>query len=129
MGWDGPSKGSIKLKLISFFVARYLTELPSGSSANLTARRFAPSLMGWDGMGWGVMGDQKCPLIFFILRYIKHYTYTNLYIYKKCPEKFLVGLKIWTSWGPDEKIQKHPVGMIFSKMVPNFTILEGIFET
>ena len=50
MGWDGPSKGSIKLKLISFFVARSLPyRLPSGSSANLTARRGAPSLMGRDG--------------------------------------------------------------------------------
>ena len=47
-----------------------------------------------------VPGDQKCPLIFFIFRYIKHYTYINLYIYiKKCADKFFVGLKIWTSWG------------------------------
>ena len=34
-------------------------------------------LDGWDGFdgldGWdGLDGDQKCPLIFFILRYIKH---------------------------------------------------------
>ena len=60
---------------------------------------------GWDGLdgwdGWdGLDGPQKCPLIFFILRYIKHYTsYILIYIYKKCPGKFLVGLKIWTSWG------------------------------
>ena len=32
---------------------------------------------GWDG--WD--GDQKYPLNLFILRYIKHYSYTNLYIY------------------------------------------------
>ena len=30
--------------------------LPSGSSANLTARHEVPSLMGWDGMGWDGMG-------------------------------------------------------------------------
>ena len=34
--------------------------------------------MGWDWMGSD--GEQKCPLIF--LRYIKHYTHINLYIYK-----------------------------------------------
>ena len=27
--------------------------------------------------------DQKCPLIFFILRSIKHYTFKNLDLYKK----------------------------------------------
>ena len=37
--------------------------------------------MGWDGwMGWGWTVHQKGPLIFYILRYIKHYTYTNIYI-------------------------------------------------
>ena len=34
-------------------------------------------------MGWGGMGGQKCPLIFFILRYIKHYIHIYSYIYKK----------------------------------------------
>ena len=35
--------------------------------------------MGWDGVGWmdGWDGHQNGPLIFFILRYIKHYTYTH----------------------------------------------------
>ena len=56
-------------------------------------------LMGWDGMGWGGVGDQKCPLIFFILRYIKHYTHINLYIYKKMSRQISCGFKIWTSWG------------------------------
>ena len=28
--------------------------------------------VGGGGMGWGGGGNQKCPLIFFILRYIKH---------------------------------------------------------
>ena len=34
---------------------------------------------GTDGTG-RTDGDQKCPLIFFILRYIKHYTHIYLYI-------------------------------------------------
>ena len=34
--------------------------------------------MGWMGLD-GVDGYQKCPLIFFILRYIKHYTHIYLY--------------------------------------------------
>ena len=42
--------------------------------------------MGWDGMGWDGMGrdgHQKCSLIFFILRYIKHYAHKYLYTEKK----------------------------------------------
>ena len=37
---------------------------------------------GRDGTD-GTDGPQKCPLIFFILRYIKHYTHIYLNIYKK----------------------------------------------
>ena len=54
MGWDGPfflclfifkMISSIKLKLVSFFVARSLPyRLPSGSSANLTIEADRPSL-------------------------------------------------------------------------------------
>ena len=61
----------------------------------------------------------KVSFNFFILRYIKHYTNINLYIiYKKnVLTNFQLGLKNWTSWGPDEKIQKHPLGCIFLKLV------------
>ena len=73
------------------------------------------------GMGWGGMGSDglsKVSFNFFILTYIKHYTHKNLYIYKKnVLTNFLLGLKNWTSWGPDEKIQKHPLGCIFLKLV------------
>ena len=41
----------------------------------------------------------------------------NIYTYKKCPDKFLVGLKFWSSWGPDKKNKKHPHGRIFLKSV------------
>ena len=54
---------------------------------------------GWDGMGWD--GQQKCPLIFVILRYIKHGTHIHKYIYKSCLHKFLVGLICWSSWGSE----------------------------
>ena len=64
--------------------ARYLIKclplpcnLPSGSSAQ-TLRRACQreSLTG----GTGGTVHQKVPLIFFILRYIKHYTYMYLNI-------------------------------------------------
>ena len=72
---------------------------------------------GRDGTG-RTDGNQKCPLFFFILRYIQHYTY----IYKKCPDKFLVGLKFWSSWGVTPTIFKITLEeTVFSKMVPNFT--------
>ena len=58
-------------------------------------------LVGWDGMGWGGMGGQKCPLIFFILRHIKYCTH----IYKKM-QNFLMGVKLWTSWGVAQTIFK-----------------------
>ena len=51
--------------------------------------------------------------------------YIYIYIYKKCPDKFLVCLKIWTSWA---FFKTNLLGWTLSKMVPNFTILEGIFE-
>ena len=46
-----------KLPWVSFFVARYLTVSLRGPVLNLTARRFAPSLMGWNGVG--LDGHQK----------------------------------------------------------------------
>ena len=68
--------------------------------------------MGWDG--WD--GSSKWSFNFFNFRYIKLYTYANLYI-RKCPDKFLVFLKLWASWGPHKEIQKHPLGGIFLKSV------------
>ena len=57
--------------------------------------------MGWDWMGSD--GEQKCPLIF--LRYIKHYTHINLYIYKWV-------LNIGQVGGPNKKIQKYTLWII-----------------
>ena len=86
----------IKLKLISFFNARCTTVSLRGPVLNLTARAkpefwvskrtlkkkghpssvilagFFPRNVLFGGMGWDGMGNQKCPLIFFNLRYIKH---------------------------------------------------------
>ena len=67
-----------------------------------------------DGVGWGGMGNQKCPLIFFILRYIKDYTYIYINIYiKNVLTNFLWVLNFGQVGGPDTKIQKHPLGWIF----------------
>ena len=52
------------------------------SKLNQKIQKHPLGLMGWDGMdgvGWGLDGDQKGPLIFFILRYIKNYTHIYLY--------------------------------------------------
>ena len=77
-----------------FNVARYLTDSLRGPAIALRqrkkGRRAQASLMGrTDGTG-RTDGPQKCPLIFFILRYNKHYTHIYLYIYKKIvPTNFL----------------------------------------
>ena len=63
-------------------------------------------LMGWGGMGWDGMGNQKCPLFFLILRYIKHYPHINLNIYiKNVLPNFLWVLKLEKVGGPDENFQ------------------------
>ena len=83
-----------------FNVARYLTDSLRGPAIALRqrkkGRRAQASLMGrdgrdgLDGLDGRVDGNQKCPLIFFILRYNKHYTNIYLYIYKKIfPTNFL----------------------------------------
>ena len=97
---------------ISFFVARYVTDSLRGPVLNITAR--ATARVWWDGMGGDGMGGQKCPSIFLILRYIKHYTYTNLYMYKKnILTNFLWVWYFGQVRGPVRKNQKHPLGMIF----------------
>ena len=71
------------LSVSIFNVARYLTDSLRGPVLAHYSEADRPSLIGWDG--WD--GHQKCPLIFFILRYIKHYTlicldiYIDMYIY------------------------------------------------
>ena len=56
------------------------------------------------------------PLIFVILRYIKHQThiYINIYI-KVVRTNFLWVLNFGQVGGPNKKIQKHPLGWIFLK--------------
>ena len=61
-------------------------------------------------------GNQKCPLIFFIFRYIKHYTHIYLNVYKKIVlTNVLWVLNFGQVGGPDAKIQKHTLGWIFFK--------------
>ena len=80
------------LSVTLFNVARYLTDSLRGPV--LQTLRRAHEVREFDGTGRdgrdGTDGYQKCPLIFFILRYNKHYTHIYLYIYKKIvPTNFL----------------------------------------
>ena len=54
-----------KIEVDFFLYCPLPYSLPSGSSANLTTRRFAPCLMGSDGVGSD--GEQKCPLFFYVV--------------------------------------------------------------
>ena len=66
----------------------------------------------------GSDGNQKCPLIFFILRYIKHYTHIYLNMYKKnVPTNVLWVLNFGQVRGPDAKIQKHHITVDFYKII------------
>ena len=58
-------------------------------------------LCGWtDGRVDGrVDGEQKGPLIFFILRYIKHYTHIYLYTKEKLSGQISCGFKILDKLG------------------------------
>ena len=70
------------LSVTLFNVARYLTDSLRGPV--LQTLRRAHEVREFDGTGRdgtdGRDGPQKCPLIFFILRYNKHYTHIYLYI-------------------------------------------------
>ena len=68
---------------------------------------------GWDGLdGWD--GNQKCPLIFFILRYIEEGVRGNNNIgIKKCTTNFLWVLNLRQVGEILENFQKHPLGESF----------------
>ena len=96
---------------------------------NLTARHFAPSCDGWTGWTGGrvgrVDGHQKCPLIFFILRYIKHYTHIYLYTKEKLSGQISCGFIFWSSWGVAPTIFKITLlRRHFSKMSLKIDFLE-----
>ena len=57
---------------------------------------------GWDGMGWTGREIKSVFYFFFILRYIKQYTYTNLYWYENVLTNFLWVLKFGQVGGPDK---------------------------
>ena len=66
----------------------------------------------------------------FILRYIRHYTPINLNIYlKNVLPNFMWVYKFGQVWELPQRFKITLQGWIFSKIVPNITILEGIFET
>ena len=99
-----------------FNVARYLTDSLRGPV--LQTLRRAHEVREFDGTdgtgrdgtdGTGRDGNQKCPLIFFILRYNKHYTHIYLYIYiKKLSRQISCGFKILDKLGVRIKKSKTP---------------------
>ena len=65
--------------------------------------------------GWE--GHQKCTLIFFIMRYIKHYTHIYLYTKEKLFGQISCGFIFWSSWRVAPTIFKITLlGRHFSKM-------------
>ena len=77
-----------------------------------TARRAAPSLMGWDGMDG--TEDQMGPSIFFILCWYIVHVYMYQYTFSKFFTKIFMGLKIWSQVGElDSDFQNHDFNMIF----------------
>ena len=70
-------------------------------------------------------GCQKCPLIFFILRYIKHYTYIYLYTKEKLSGQISCGFIFWSSCGVAPTIFKIKLlRRHFSKMSLKVDFLE-----
>ena len=65
-------------------------------------------MSGWGGMGLDGISEVSFNLLYTLWVY-RLYIYEYLY----SPHKFLVGLKFWSRWGPDAKIEKHPLGRIF----------------
>ena len=74
--------------------------------------------------GW-TDGHQKGPLIFFILRYIKHYTHIYLYTKEKLSGQISCGFIFWSSWRVAPTIFKITLlGRHFSKMGLKVDFLE-----
>ena len=84
------------LSLSLFNVARSLADSLRGPVLQTSRRARRTSLMGRVGR---VDGHQKCPLIFFILRYIKHCTHIYLYTKGKLSGQISCGFIFWSSWG------------------------------
>ena len=92
-------------------VARYLTDSLRGPVLQTLRRARKREFDGTEGRD----GHQKCPLIFFILRYNKH-THIYLYIYiKKLSRQISCGFKILDKLGV--RIKKIKI-----------TLLVGFFE-
>ena len=73
----------------------------------------------------GLDGYQKGPLIFFILRYIKHYTHIYLYTKEKLSGQISCGFIFWSSWRVAPTIFKITLlGRHFSKMRLKVDFLE-----
>ena len=118
------------LSFFNFFLCCPLPySLPSGSSAQ-TLRTLASASVVTDGLTGGRVdgltdGHQKGPLIFFILRYIKHYTHIYLYTKEKLSGQISCGFIFWSSWRVAPTIFKITLlGWHFSKMGLKVDFLE-----
>ena len=81
--------------------------------------------MGRVGRVRRVDGEQKGPLIFFILRDIKHYTHIYLYTKEKLSGQISCGFIFWSSWRVAPTIFKITLlGRHFSKMSLKVDFLE-----
>merc|ERR1712115_541398 len=121
----------MKLKMISIFWLPFFLvifyfllccplpySLPSGSSAQTLRTRASARVV----TGGRVDGEQKGPLIFFILRYIKHYTHIYLYTKEKLSGQISCG---FIFWGVAPTIFKITLlGRHFSKMGLKVDFLE-----
>ena len=65
------SRGPIVFTYVLFCLSKR-TLKKKGHPSSVILAEFFPRNVLFDGVGWDGMGNQKCPLIFFILRYIKH---------------------------------------------------------
>ena len=99
----GPLLQTLRRARVARFMLLVIWKTPFGIPCSKPygereARVWWVGRVGWLGrvrrVGWvGRMdGYQKCPLIFSILRYVKHYTHIYLYTKKNSPDKYLVGL-------------------------------------
>jgi len=79
---------------------------------------------------WSEVKSIFGPLNFFVFRYVEGGVLGNNYIsIKKCRTTFLWEWSSTQVGGRKFFFQNLTTGMIFSKMVSNLSVLEGIFET
>ena len=62
-------------------------------------------ISGWDGVGWDGISKVSFNFLYTLWVY-RSCIHILIYIFEYCPHKFLVGLKLWSSWGSGCKNSK-----------------------